>query len=194
MQMCLQLATDHAFEGDLHWFATTYPQMWDAYRTVLKALKDNPDERVTVIGYSWGGAAALELAQALNEADPKLVDGTRLASTLEGTDLEHQQTAIDDLVLMDPVLFMHAFRSNFWTPAQIPDNVKRAANFYASETQETLPVLDGESPAPFLNGVEHFDRALNVEIANTNHFSIDGAQGRYNRETYQRIRDFLMER
>ena len=198
MKMCEKLAGKGLFgeSGDWQPYNNTLPQIWAAYSRVLQARKDHPDEPVVLIGYSYGGAAVLELARMLNE-DP----------TFFGQD----PVPVDAAVTIDPVTFARgAWRTFGWATDEVSPNVKRTLNLYAGSDQQQpirprqgdsmgLGLSTSNSTSGILNGKEHLDGALNVEVADrnggqTNHFSIMGEQNgpvNYNLHTYSAIRTFL---
>ena len=197
MRICAGLAKNDFFEGDWFRFNNTLPQIWTAYYRVREAKQKNPTEAVAVLGYSYGGGAALELARLLNE-DPKL--------------LGEEPIHVDTLITIEPVSVARgAWRTFGWATSEVPSNVGRALNLWAGETKESIPPghfhpsQNFAIPAPFLNGMENVKGALNVEIAGrdseiTNHFSIiypeiegDVEKG-YNRRTDTTIRTFMSGR
>lgn len=190
MQMCGDLAERGYLEGAWFGFNNTLSQLWEAYHKILAAKEANPAESVTIVGYSYGGAAALELAKMLN-TDPVLV----------GKD----PVRVGTLITIEPVTFARSLRTFGWNTSGLSDNVDRSLNLWAGETEEKFPdgypVIHGQ-PAPFLNGQEEIEGALNVQVVGrvsevTNHFSImypetetDQDYG-YNVRTFDAIRVYL---
>lgn len=194
MQMCAGLAEEGFFENtDWYGFGNTLGQIAAAYSLIWDAKQENQNEPVFLLGYSYGGAAAMELARML---------GTE--------NFAMREIPVDFLVTIEPVNFgRRYFRSMSWATSEIPDNVSKALNLWAGTPAEYeyLPKersgLGRDISAPYLNGQEDVKGALNVEIAGrvsevTTHFSIiypETAEDKeYNQRTYDTIRTFISGR
>jgi pimeloyl-ACP methyl ester carboxylesterase len=133
---------------------------------LAKAEAENRQETVTILGYSWGGTGALELAALLDE---------------EGI-------AVDNLILIDPYYGPRNTRTaelpwnNTYpeTPDEIPDNVKRALNLSATRsgwqlvgaekpTSVKIPVIGEYSFRPHVNiplgGRNWYENAVNMRMS-----------------------------
>ncbi len=135
---------------------------------IINALASNPDEEVIILGYSWGGAAALELVNLLDA----------------------QNIDVDELVLVDPMLIFRGIRSEYanlvdskkvtdfcstsfchsYSLYSIPDNVMKAYNFYATRSVQADLTLDEAKEfalsvlLQIAPPVSNFEGAINIGI------------------------------
>ena len=116
MRMCEGMFNDGMFGAASTWgrYRNTLSDLWKAFGLIqeelAKAKAENRQEPVILIGYSWGGAAAMELARMLNEF-PVLFGG--------------EPVRVDALVTIDPVTFGRKSFSFGWYTTAISPNVKR---------------------------------------------------------------------
>jgi len=131
-EMCNQLSQDDNFK-DQTW--KTFSPLKDgkdgAVQLIQEELNKNPNQPVIIIGYSSGGAAALEVADQLNS--------NWLYEASSGY-FGKAPTSIDNLVLIDPEntgRFMGDPSTLIWgTPGEVPSNVERALNYYTNNSVE----------------------------------------------------------
>ncbi|WP_420627690.1 hypothetical protein [Candidatus Leptofilum sp.] len=153
-QICQELADSGAFgaSGVYEVFENTEDGAIEALEWLAMMLGEGGelygvDEPFVLVGFSWGGGAALEFA--------KLLDG-RINIT------------IDALVTIDPVLSGREEFGREFVDIQnvtIPENVDSAYNIYA--TEDAFGIL-----RPFDQGEQNIEGALNVAMADTNHCTI----------------------
>jgi RHS repeat-associated protein len=141
-----------------------------AYEQVLAAKAANANEPVIIIGYSWGGAAALDLVDVLNS-------GRDVVLTLEGEFLPGAPVVpVDLLFLVDPEpdfrragnwVFPNANARN--SPNGVSSNVRTAVNIYAEKVNLNAGVRPlerlGNYEWGWQNGLNNVKGALNVGLS-----------------------------
>ena len=163
-QLCSNLFREGLLGKEWNPFNNRAKDVMDAYDYVLKVLATaDAGEPVVIVGYSWGGGAALELAKMLNEAGDTPV-------------------TVDTLVTVDPVAWSRGIefdyhgisipgavigsRKSAYNTSEVSDNVLWAINVYA-----------GAQNSPISEGIENLRGALNVQGRNpeggeATHFSL----------------------
>ena len=142
---CQQTLENSGYNSEVHGeilkLKNTQGDISSAVSAILAQEQRDSSFPVIVIGHSWGGAAALETAQLLDESTlPGGVDpATQAANT----------ATIDLLFLIDAEL------GGRWMGRSIPNNVKTSVNLYA---QAIYP----DQWWNLQNGVDHFDGARNI--------------------------------
>jgi RHS repeat-associated protein len=205
-QLCNTLSDDGRIEGEVFKYSNTQNNVLDAFEQIQQAKLKNPGEAVTIIGYSWGGAAALELADMLNRGKTTSFElgGYELYSGPKGS-----QIKVDELILIDPVNWARGRRGmkDDWlnyptTPTEIPDNVTRTLNLYATNRKVyfgyqsdphtfylsqmpdypimTIPAVDLTFS---LKGNSSYQRALNVPIDADHQMIMTTSYGLANKST-----------
>jgi pimeloyl-ACP methyl ester carboxylesterase len=200
------LSDDGRIEGEVFKYSNTQNNVLDAFEQIQQAKLKNPGEAVTIIGYSWGGAAALELADMLNRGKTTSFElgGYELYSGPKGS-----QIKVDELILIDPVNWARGRRGmkDDWlnyptTPTEIPDNVTRTLNLYATNRKVyfgyqsdphtfylsqmpdypimTIPAVDLTFS---LKGNSSYQRALNVPIDADHQMIMTTSYGLANKST-----------
>ena len=176
-QLCTQALTDagydERFHGVIQYFGNGNTQITAAELAVRTALAENPNQPVFILGYSWGGAAALDLADHLNRGDGAVGGGAN-------TFLRDSPVSVDGLILFDAELDLRTVGALYPgsdsvnAPDVISPNVRRAVNIYAEDGAwqcdacgpHAIPWgIDG--PLNPQNGVNHLNRALNIGLAVT---------------------------
>jgi RHS repeat-associated protein len=174
-QMCTALAEDDAFGPSGEFIVVTsnlegatYALEWLA----RYAIHQFRDEKLSIVGFSYGGGAALEFAWLLNDHGGdtyKLWGGKQ--------DIYAPDVEIVNLVMIDPVLQSRGLtRVSFYRVVNrsyqdgkilfsVPENVDSATLLYAPENQ-----VAGLFPTD--NAVREMHNALVVEMAETNHCTI----------------------
>jgi pimeloyl-ACP methyl ester carboxylesterase len=216
-QLCNKLNTKDDFEkkddvipGELSPYNKTEAAIEKAILEIIAAKKRNPNEEVVIIGYSWGGAAALELAQALNNSN--------ILSFLDAgfSYVDITPDAVDDLIKSIPTLpNMHNIiplsykivsnlgylPSHHIDPIKVdklilidPVRLKQARisrgfgytpRFIPDNVQETLNICAGHYDG-LLDGMDYFWKARNITYEEQTHFTIPGYP-----QTYQDAYKFL---
>ena len=131
--------------GDLYLLRNSAKAIFYAQRQVVAAKENNPYEPVIIVGYSWGGAAALNLAQTLNN---------RVAYDVQRPMIRDDSITVDLLFLVDPELTGRVVRNS------VPDNVVSAVSLNAEYSAPVNRFL-----VPFQNGTDHIYGALNIELS-----------------------------
>lgn len=143
----------------------------DAYDYILGVLATaEPGEPVVIVGYSWGGGAALELAKMLNEAGDNPVTVDTLVTIDPVTNLRDLQPTMMGFDILDAVI---GTRQSSYNTSGVSDNVMRAINVYA-----------GAQDFVTSEGIEDLQGALNVEGSNpeggeATHFSLMNVERGY---------------
>lgn len=123
---------------------------WEIYK--VKIVEES-SEPVILMGYSWGGAAALTLAQRLNKATTVLENIFGIERSI-GVDLYFGVEVEND------------FRGYRGTPklatTELPSNVKLGVNIYAKDGWPKIEGLD--LPGNPQNGLNYLQNALNIEL------------------------------
>ena len=136
----------------------------EAYKYILNVLSSaEPGEPVVIVGYSWGGGAALELAKMLNEAGDNPVTVDTLVTIDPVTNLRDLEPTVMGFGILDAVI---GTRKSPYNTSEVSNNVMRAINVYA-----------GAQDFVTSEGIENLQGALNVEGSNPDggeatHFSL----------------------
>jgi RHS repeat-associated protein len=179
LQMCTetlgQAGYDQAAHGAIHYLNNGVNAIEFAYNEILKAKATNPAEPILITGYSWGGAAALDLAHQLSGAVPTPWGSVQIADPIP----------VNLLFLIDPeedfrgsapwlgvpasgachqssgdgcpIAPIETSPNTRWTQLNVPSNVMSAYNIWA--TQESSPEWLPQ------NGMNHIEGALNIGLA-----------------------------
>jgi len=207
-KLCSTLATENLLGTNIN---TGLPSGYHRYNNdeagkteaIMDIKKTSQSERTVVIGYSWGGAAALEVVNQL----------------------DREGVYVDNLVLIDPIIDGIAYTPSSrtkvlvsalffpwgglflcrdiqlnnkvrewgrWmdgsTPSYLPPRTTRTLNLYATEK---IPDGSNGFDAVTLDGVDYIEGAINEPIDGTGHQSIMQTDGIVNSETEARIIRFL---
>lgn len=141
-----------------------------------------PDEQLYLLGFSYGGAAAIEFAHLLNDFG---------GGTYKGTSVP--DVSIRGLILIDAVR-TYRYMMNYQlyeglTDYSIPGNVGYAINLFATDNYLDAYKMENPWGAGFLNGIpgllpmigalnpvdqgmQAIVGAFNIPVAGTNHCSI----------------------
>ena len=166
-----QAGYDPAIHGEIKYF--DYNGLSAQHEAMQAILGRKAGEPAIVIGHSWGGAAALRLANDLNQYRYDLSRQPLVNQELVNN------TFIDALITIDPERFG---RRN--TPREIPDNVRFAANIAPKDGWEFSRGL-GQGGRDSLinaqNGTNRIRGALNVDIEHVT--SLQTGEVRMNHDT-----------
>jgi pimeloyl-ACP methyl ester carboxylesterase len=104
-----------------------------ALRQILAAQAANPYEPVILVGHSWGGAAAMDLAQRLNDAHQLSPE------KYPGVEIPNGPVEVDLLFLLDPendlrtVGRLYPGSGSVNSPDSLTSNVRIAVNVFAED-------------------------------------------------------------
>ena len=165
-ELCTNLHADELLGKDFQVFANDADDIEAALAKIMTILEGDPDEPVQIVGYSWGGGAALEFANLLADEGIEVETLVFIDPVVEGRS-SLGRAAVDVRETRTESIFGFEVKlSAFWGgfDVSIPENVKDAYNFYASDND--LWLFEGES---------EINNALNIEVEDTNHNSIMNA-------------------
>ncbi len=163
-QLCSALGEEKLLGRRWRTFNNRTKDVQEAYDFILTVLATaKPGEPVVIVGYSWGGGAALELAKMLNEAGDSPVTVDTLVTIDPVTNLRDLEPTVMGFDILDAVI---GTRKSPYNTSDVSDNVMQAINVYA-----------GSQDFPTSEGIENLQRALNVEGSNpeggeATHFSL----------------------
>ncbi|MCB9139742.1 MAG: alpha/beta fold hydrolase [Caldilineaceae bacterium] len=149
-----QAGYDPAIHGEIKYF--DYNGLSAQHEAMQAILGRKAGEPAVIIGHSWGGAAALRLANDLNQYRYDLSRQPLVNQELVNN------TFIDALITIDPERFG---RRN--TPREIPDNVRFAANIAPKDgwDYQRAPGLGGRDWLwNAQNGTNRIRGAFNVNL------------------------------
>ncbi|MCP4356834.1 MAG: alpha/beta fold hydrolase, partial [Chloroflexi bacterium] len=167
----------------------------------ITKIKDSTSDRTVVIGYSWGGAAALEVAHQLDQEGVHIDDLILIDPVVDGIDYKPTNTikgaafligGIPGFLLQCDIKLGNDVRRlgrrmDSSTPSSVPPNTSRALSLYS-----TVRKREGNGYAPvLLYGPHNIAGATNKPIENSTHQSIMQTENVVNSDTYEHIRRFL---
>ena len=183
-QLCLALNEEGLLGSEWLTFNNRAKDVKEAYDYILRVLATAKlGEPVVIVGYSWGGGAALELAKMLNEAGDNPVTVDMLVTIDPVTNLRDLQPTMMGFDILDAVI---GTRRSPYNTSEVSNNVMRAINVYA-----------GAQDFPTSEGIENLKGALNVEGSNpaggeATHFSLMNVErGDLNPRTRDQITRFM---
>ena len=155
-QLCDELGAEGLLGEEWVIYNNRVKDIKKAYKFIMeeleRAAEEGRDEPVVIVGYSYGGAAALELVDMLNQLktyiDLPLVPDFVIAY---GRD---DPTHVDVLVTLDPFTKgrLQVRGDNPYVTSKVSSNVGRAYNVYA-----------GAQDIVVMEGIENLQGAMNVE-------------------------------
>ena len=181
LQQCQQTLFDAGYNEAIHGPILTLFNGVEAIEyaneRVRAEVANDPNQPVVIAGYSWGGAAALDLAHVLNGE----------VMTSRGTRVRNESVEVDLLFLIDPEEDLRGVASTFRGEDSrrartfVPANVGRAVNVFAGDAAKesvpfSIPLPFGRhidvqipfwEPSP-QNGMNNVRGALNVELSESN--------------------------
>ena len=122
-QTLLDSGYDPAIHGDILKRVNSREEQENVIAAILEQERRYPTRPVILIGHSWGGPAALNVAASLSYEAAMIHDDGRLS----------EQTATIDLLFL-----IDAERGLRWSPRSIPSNVKTAVNVSSQNRVESF--------------------------------------------------------
>ncbi len=210
-QICEDLAKDGAFgpSKQKKVFPNSNKGIEAARIYMFIMQKMYPDDPIVVLGYSWGGGAALEFVTFLNDHDPSIVIDALILidpvvkgrNTIPEASLAYYISECTDVCPEEVIddRGYYPIKTDDNGKFLVPSNVKSTLNLYAEKNAyaNLLPHDYGEED---LGGVN----VLNVMMVETNHCTIGyrscilggrypSYESGYKQRTYFAIRGFLAE-